>query len=146
MTVEERFLAKVKKTDTCWIWQDRLRPDGYGHFTLGGKIYLSHRISYLLFKNELPKDKLVCHTCDNKACVNPAHLFLGTHKDNYDDMVKKGRRVSGHSKKTHCPKNHPYAGKNLWVSKIGGRTCLICAKARMAKSRARKKLSGLVNQ
>lgn len=91
----DRFIEKVDKTDTCWNWTGTTYRRGYGHFGrhLDGKfkMYKCHRYSYEYFKGPIPEGLLVLHTCDNPACVNPDHLFLGTHQDNTDDMMDKGR-------------------------------------------------------
>ena len=93
-----RFLKKIRKTNECWIWTAALDKDGYGVFRYKNKEkykYKAHRFSYEFFIGEIPKGKLVCHTCDNPPCVNPYHLFLGTRKDNTQDMLKKGRSKLG---------------------------------------------------
>ena len=91
---EQKFWAKVVKTQNCWNWIGETRFGGYGYLYLGNHKYIRvHRFSYKLHKGKIPTGLLVCHSCDNRICVNPDHLWLGTHKDNAIDKMKKGRQV-----------------------------------------------------
>lgn len=91
-TIHERFFDKVEKTDSCWIWTGAKNRKNYGMFVYKGRVHMSHRVSYMEWKGEIPDGKLVCHTCDNPSCVNPDHLFVGSNQDNMDDMKSKGRQ------------------------------------------------------
>lgn len=108
-----RFMSKVQKTDTCWVWQGSYFNSGYGQFWLNNTNKLAHRVSYELFKGPI-KDKLcVCHTCDNKQCVNPEHLWLGTHKENVADCYAKDRHPkTGRPRKTKLAADASY--KDRW--------------------------------
>lgn len=88
-----RFLAYVQKSDNdCWNWLGSKNRGGYGLFSsVNDRHGTAHRVSYKLFKGEIPENMQVCHTCDNPACVKPAHLWLGTTQDNKKDQLNKGR-------------------------------------------------------
>jgi len=91
--LEARFWSKVNVStvDDCWEWQASKKDTGYGQIYVDGGPARAHRISWELTQGEIPEGLLVLHRCDNKICVNPNHLFIGTHSDNLVDSYNKGR-------------------------------------------------------
>jgi hypothetical protein len=95
-TIEEILATRVDKTSGCWIWTGSRSSTGtdggYGELRYNNKLYHVHRLSWSIHnKQEIPSNMEVCHECDMPPCFNPDHLFLGTHKDNMQDMARKGR-------------------------------------------------------
>jgi hypothetical protein len=91
-TLVERFMEKVipEPNSGCWLWMGAANPAGYGNMKLGPKKWdKAHRVSYRIHHGE--PNGVVCHRCDVPSCVNPDHLWLGTHADNQRDCVNKGR-------------------------------------------------------
>ena len=140
---ERRFWDKVLIGDGCWEWQASLRNDrGYGKFSLGGRNVMAHRVAWELWNGPIPPGLYVLHRCDNRRCVRPDHLFVGTHTENMRDAVAKQR--SRRFKISHCVHGHEYTVENTrWYR--GQRVCIACARQRsrvyMAKWRARRKNS-----
>jgi hypothetical protein len=89
--IGERFWPKVEKTESCWLWTGYVNAAGYGLVSARGGQILVHRMVLELQGVEVPEDKLVLHTCDVKICVNPGHLYIGTHLENMRDMWERNR-------------------------------------------------------
>jgi hypothetical protein len=79
----------------CWLWTGAVTADGYGHTTIEGKNFRTHRLAWELANEPIPLGLSVCHHCDTPLCVRPDHLFIGTMADNQTDMVQKGRQAAG---------------------------------------------------
>lgn len=105
--MNERFWSKVDKRgpDECWLWTAHTNRDGYGRVGFDRKVMYAHRLSFEMANGPIPDGMHVLHRCDNPGCVNPSHLFFGTHLDNMRDMLAKGRRW--------LPKGESHGGAKL---------------------------------
>lgn len=110
-----RFWNKVKKSEGCWEWQASTRA-GYGVIKIEGKNLSAHRVSYEMHNGKIPDGMVICHACDNRLCVNPNHLFIGTQRDNVVDSFLKGRRVAPEGRR--FIKGHSPANRKLNESKV----------------------------
>lgn len=121
--VAERFWAKVDRSGDCWIWTGSRCSDGYGTFFVAGRIVGAHRFSLELAGVTLGRLHAL-HRCDNPPCVNPAHLYAGTQRDNSRDMVARGQ--AWQVQRTHCPRGHRYSQENTIIWGNGFRKCREC--------------------
>ena len=136
-------------TLNCVNWMGAKDKKGYGKIgrKLDGKNYhLIHRWVYAYVYGVHPSsDKVVMHTCDNPACINPSHLVMATQADNIQDMLRKGRDVNWHREKTHCRHGHEFNDKNtLFIKQGPGRSrnrrcCRTCDRDRQRAYRERKR-------
>lgn len=124
LSPEQRFWAKVEKTDTCWNWTAaKHKKTGYGFFTFTNRPELVHRIAYRLCKGDIPGRLTVDHLCRNRLCVNPDHLDLCTRGEN---TMRGNTITAANLQKTHCSKGHPYSGENLLIKDGKHRRCRRC--------------------
>lgn len=137
----ETFWVKVDKSGECWVWTGSRGSGGYGKVRYQGALCFAHRLAWELTHGPIPPGMSVCHSCDNRPCCNPAHLWLGTYADNMHDRDRKGRHGRPNAKKTVCANGHPYDEKNTYHAKNRRRKCRVCGAANWRRLRAARKES-----
>jgi hypothetical protein len=131
----QAFWQRVDKSGPaeCWPWKGSIRADGYGQFSFDKRRYIASRVALELHTGRPLGGLRACHSCDNPRCVNPAHRFAGTDKDNAQDRERKQRSRS--ARKTHCDHGHQFSTENTYWFR-GKRNCRACNKNSVRKYRS----------
>jgi len=117
--IKERFFSFIEKTDTCWKWKGAINPSGHGVIKIEGRNRTAHRVSFAIHNENIPENLFILHKCHNASCVNPDHLYAGTHENNMQDEVE--RKNTRHYK---CANPTKYVGvrwcstRKNWISSV----------------------------
>lgn len=120
---EERFWAKVDRTEGCWLWTGPQAGGGYGQFSIDGKFRPAHRVAYEWIVGPIQPGLVLDHLCVVRLCVNPAHLEPVTQREN---VLRSDALSAQNARKTHCKYGHEFTPENIKWTKQGWRTCRTC--------------------
>lgn len=132
----ERLRYKVNN-EGCWNWAGSTNGKGYGQMTFRGRGITAHKASYEAHIGPIPSGMLILHKCDNRACINPEHLYAGTYKDNRRDMLERSGWKHPYRDRLQCSAGHIYSDGSFRIAKDGSRVCKECMKQHMRTYRAR---------
>ena len=127
VSTHKDFLLQLKQEGDCLVWAGAKVWNGYGQFKIKQVSWRTHRYSYTYYVGEIPEGLLVLHSCDNRPCVLPSHLRLGTHADNIKDTVDRGR-WKGSTPRPTCNKGHKRTTENTYTNPQSKRFCRVCRK------------------
>lgn len=122
--IKERLKGRIfKDKNGCWNYTASKNPNGYGHLSAWGKVMLAHRVSYIVFRGEIPKGLFLDHLCRNRACINPSHLEIVTNREN----ILRGIGIPAKNyRKIQCIHGHKFDKNNTGYKPDGRRICLAC--------------------
>lgn len=125
------ILARTKSIGECLVYTGGINSHGYPVIVFRRKPTKGSRLVYTLVHGKIPTGKMICHTCDNRACLNPMHLYAGSAKDNMRDCMERGRH--GTASVTHCKNGHEYTKENTCRDRNGRRFCRTCRNVKQAQ-------------
>lgn len=131
----ERFWSRVAVTPSCWLWTGSEWAGGYGRFIVGKKPHLPHRWAYERLVGPIEEGLTLDHLCRVQLCVRPDHLEPVTQREN---TLRGTSPAAENAKKTHCKRDHPLSGENLYINPRGERQCRVCSNARSAAYQQRR--------